>query len=76
MLKEGWFCSGDSGFIREDGQLVFIDRIKDIVILKSGEKLAPQLIESRLKFSPYIKEAWVLAGPDRAYRLGRYHHKL
>ena len=67
MLKEGWFYSGDSGFIREDGHLVFIDRVKDLVELKSGEKLAPQFIESRLKFSPYIKEAWVLAGPDRAY---------
>ena len=67
VLKEGWFYSGDSGFIREDGHLVFIDRVKDLVELKSGEKLAPQWIESRLKFSPYIKEAWVLAGPDRAY---------
>jgi long-chain acyl-CoA synthetase len=67
VLKEGWFYSGDSGFIREDGQLVFIDRTKDIVTLKSGDQLAPQLIESRLKFSPYIKEAWVLAGPALAY---------
>jgi long-chain acyl-CoA synthetase len=67
VLNDGWFCSGDSGFIREDGQLVFIDRVKDIVLLESGEKMAPQLIESRLKFSPYIKEAWVLAGPAGAY---------
>ena len=67
VLKEGWFYSGDSGFIREDGHFVFLDRLKDLVELKNGEKLAPQLIESRLKSSPYIKEAWVLAGPDRAF---------
>ncbi len=67
VFKEGWFHSGDCGFIREDSHLVFIDRIQDRVILKSGEKLTPQLIESRLKFSPYIQEAWVTAGPDRAY---------
>ncbi len=67
VLKEGWFYSGDSGFIREDGHFVFLDRVKDLVELKNGEKLAPQLIESRLKSSPYIKEAWVLAGPDRAF---------
>ncbi len=67
VLEEGWFHSGDSGFIREDGHLVFIDRIQDRIILKSGETLTPQLIESRLRFSPYIQEAWVTAGPDRAY---------
>ena len=47
--------------------MVFIDRVKDIVRLAGGEKLAPQFIESRLRFSPYIKDAWVLAGPKRAY---------
>ena len=67
VLKDGWFYSGDSGSIREDGHIVFIDRLKDIVDLTNGEKLAPQFIESRLRFSPYIKDAWVLAGPDRAY---------
>ena len=67
VLKDGWFFSGDSGFLREDGHMVFIDRVRDLIELKNGEKLAPQWIESRLKFSPYIKEAWVLAGPDRAF---------
>jgi long-chain acyl-CoA synthetase len=67
VLKNGWFYSGDSGFIREDGHLVFIDRAQDLVALPEGEKLAPQWIESRLNFSPYIQESWVLAGPKKAY---------
>ena len=67
VLKEGWFCSGDSCFIREDGHLVFVDRVQDLVELASGDRLIPQLIESRLKFSPYIKDAWVLAGPKKAF---------
>ncbi len=67
VLKDGWFYSGDSGVLQEDGHLVFIDRLKDLVTLKSGEKLAPQWIESRLRSSPFIKEAWVMAGPDKAY---------
>ena len=66
-LKEGWFYSGDSGFITEDGHFVFLDRVNDLVDLASGDKLAPQSIESRLKFSPFIKDAWVLAGPNGAY---------
>jgi long-chain acyl-CoA synthetase len=67
VLKDGWFYSGDSGFITEEGHIVFLDRVNDLVELASGDKLAPQLIESRLRFSPYIRDAWVLAGPGGAY---------
>src|SRR4030042_1630816 len=67
VLKDGWFYSGDSGFITQDGHIVFLDRMKDLVALASGDKLAPQFVESWLRSSPYIKDAWVLAGPDRAY---------
>jgi long-chain acyl-CoA synthetase len=67
VLKDGWFYSGDCGFIREDGHIVFVDRVKDLIPLDGGNKLAPQFIESRLRFSPYIKDAWVLSGPNRSY---------
>jgi long-chain acyl-CoA synthetase len=67
VLKDGWFHSGDSGFIREDGHLVFVDRIQDLMALTGEHKVAPQFLESRLRFSPYIKDAWVLAGPKGAY---------
>jgi long-chain acyl-CoA synthetase len=66
-LKDGWFHSGDSAFIREDGHIVFIDRIQDLVELGNGDTLAPQKIESQLKFSPYIKDAWILGGPEGDY---------
>ena len=67
VLKEGWFHSGDSGFIRHDGHIVFVDRIPNLVKLDNGKTLAPQNMESRLRFSPYIQDAWVLAGPKGAY---------
>jgi len=67
VLKDGWFYSGDSGFINEDGHVVLLDRVDNLVKLASGDKLAPQFIESQLRFSPYIKDTWVLAGPDGAY---------
>jgi long-chain acyl-CoA synthetase len=63
VLKDGWFHSGDSAVIREDGHIVFLDRIQDLVELSNGDTLAPQKMESQLKFSPYIKDAWVLGGP-------------
>jgi long-chain acyl-CoA synthetase len=67
VLEDGWFRSGDSCFINEDGHVVFVDRVEDLVELACGDKLAPQSIESRLRFSPYIKDAWVFAGPKREY---------
>ena len=67
VLKDGWFHTGDSGFVREDGHIVLLDRVKDLVRLSNGEILAPQEIESRLRFSPYIKDAWILAGPEGLY---------
>ncbi|MBS3920665.1 MAG: AMP-binding protein [Deltaproteobacteria bacterium] len=67
VLKDGWFHSGDYGFIRKDGHIVFVDRVKDLIALYSGDKLAPQFIESRLRFNPYIKDAWVVGGKQRPY---------
>jgi long-chain acyl-CoA synthetase len=67
VLKDGWFYSGDSGIIRDDGHIVLVDKAKDLVRLANGETLAPQLVESRLRFSPYIKDAWILASPEGLY---------
>lgn len=66
-LKDGWFHSGDSGFIRKDGHLVFTDRLQDIVKLASGDTLTPQALESQLRSSPFIEDAWVFAGPNGAF---------
>ena len=59
-LREGWLHSGDTGFIDPDGHLVFFDRTKDVFALKDGSRFSPMFLESRLKFSPYMKDAWVL----------------
>jgi len=66
-LKDGWFHTGDSGFVDGDGHLVLVGRVKDMVRLSHGDTLAPQAIESKLRFSAYIKEAWILAGPEGLY---------
>jgi len=64
-LTEGWLHSGDAGYL-EEGQLVVIDRLKDVLRLADGTQFSPQFIENRLKFSPYIKEA-VTIGQDKPY---------
>ncbi len=67
VLKDGWFYSGDCGQIGEGGHIQFIDRLRDMVVLSNGDKLAPQWIESRLRSSPYIKDAWIIFDLEKAY---------
>ena len=64
--KDGWLHSGDRGFIDEDGHLVVFDRSKDVMTLSDGRPFSPQYLESRLKFSPYLKDAWVI-GHERPF---------
>jgi long-chain acyl-CoA synthetase len=65
-MEGGWLHSGDAGYLTDDGHLVVIDRIKDVMRLADGTQFSPQFIENRLKFSPYVKEA-VVVGKDRPY---------
>ena len=59
-LKDGWLYSGDTGFIDDDGHLVVFDRSKDVMTLNDDKPFAPQYLESRLKFSPFVQDAWVI----------------
>jgi len=61
-VRDGWLLSGDAGFFNEKGQLVVIDRLKDVMHLNNGTQFSPQFMENKLKFSPYVKEAVVLGG--------------
>ena len=54
---EGYFMTGDAGFLDEDGHLKIIDRAKDVGKLNNGAMFAPNYIENKLKFFPHIKEA-------------------
>jgi len=65
-IRDGWLYSGDAALFDQDGHLIVIDRAKDVTALADSTKFAPQYIENKLKFSPYIKEA-VAVGQDRPY---------
>jgi long-chain acyl-CoA synthetase len=62
--EQGYFRTGDAGFFDPDGHLKIIDRAKDVGRLVNGAVFAPNYIENKLKFFPYIKEA-VAFGHDR-----------
>ena len=65
-LKDGWFYTGDAGYYDDDGHLLIIGRKQDIMRTHEGEAFSPDFIETRLKFSPYIKEA-VIWGEGKEY---------
>lgn len=64
---DGWCYTGDAVHINEDGHLIFMDRLEHLGELSSGIKYAPQYIEGRLRFSPYIKDALVIGGKNREF---------
>ena len=67
---DGWFHTGDAGYLGDDGHLRIIDRMKNIGALKDGSPFAPKLLENKLKFIPYIKEAVAFGdGRDKACAL-------
>jgi long-chain acyl-CoA synthetase len=63
----GWCRTSDAVNVDEDGHLLFIDRLDHLGQLKSGVKYAPQYVEGRLRFSPYIKDAMVIGGKDKDF---------
>ena len=68
-LRDGWLHTGDAGHIDEEGHLIIIGRKEEIMRLKGGDAFSPDFIETRLKFSPYIKEA-VVFGEGREWVAG------
>jgi len=62
-LREGWFCTGDLGYLDEDGWLYFVDRKRD-VIRRGGENMSSVLIEKTLCEHPAVAEAAVIGVPD------------
>jgi long-chain acyl-CoA synthetase len=63
---QGWFHTGDAGYVDADGHLKIIDRVKDVGKLADGTLFAPKYLENKLKFFPYIREAVAFGqGRDR-----------
>lgn len=65
--EEGFFQTGDAGYVDEDGHLIYLDRVKDMIQLANGESFSPQYIEGRLKFSQYVQDVMTVGGFDMEF---------
>ena len=65
-IVDGWLHSGDVGEFDAEGNVRITDRKKDLFINAYGKNIAPQYIENKLKFSPFVNDA-VVIGDRRKY---------
>jgi long-chain acyl-CoA synthetase len=63
----GWFHTGDAGYIDDTGHVYYLDRLEYMSNLSDGTRYAPQYIEARLKFSPFVKDAFVVGDEKRDF---------
>jgi len=63
---DGWYHTGDAGYLDDEGHVYFLDRLEYMATLADGSKYAPSYLESRLKFSPYIKQLFTI-GEEREF---------
>jgi len=68
VMRDGWFLSGDLGYLTADGYLVITGRAKEVIVLSSGKNIYPEEIEEQYQKSVYIKEICLI--PQTSDRSG------
>jgi long-chain acyl-CoA synthetase len=65
VLKDGWFHTGDAGYLDRSGRLHITGRIKNVIVTGAGKNVYPEEIEAHLNLSPYILESLVVGRKDK-----------
>jgi 2-furoate---CoA ligase len=65
-MREGWYFTGDTGYVDKDGDLFVTGRVDDMII-SGGENISPVEIESCLSLHPAVREVAVVGLPDERW---------
>lgn len=64
VLKDGWFYTGDLGYIDNDGYIFITGRSKSMIVLKNGKKVFPEELETLINRMEIVEESMVFGMPD------------
>jgi len=59
-FTDGWLKTGDAGYVDDDGDIIVLGRVSEVVRTAQGERFIPNFIENRIKFSPYVRNVAVV----------------
>lgn len=66
LVQDGWFRTGDAGYLDEEGYLYLTDRLKDMIV-SGGENVYPAEVENVLAAHPAVADVSVIGVPDQRW---------